>query len=105
MQISQAVIDDLVARIKSVVEPEQVIIYGSAAYGLMVKDRDIELLVVVSDGTHRRHTCQRIYKNFRGFGQPVYVLVATKNDLAKHKDDTGFIYGNILSEGKMVYAV
>jgi predicted nucleotidyltransferase len=104
MQLSQAVIDNLIARIKSVVEPEQVIIFGSAARGLMAKDSDIDVLVVVSDGTHRRHTCQHIYKNLHGFGQPVDVLVATKDDLAKHKNDTGFIYRSILSEGKAVYA-
>jgi len=104
MQLAQAVIDDLIIRIKGVVKPEQVILFGSAARGLMAHDSDIDVLVVVPDGMHRRHTCQHIYRNLRGFGRPVDVLVATKNDLAKHKEDPGFIYQNILREGKTIYA-
>lgn len=104
MQISQDVINDLISRIKHVVEPEEIILFGSVARGLMAHDSDIDVLVVVPDGTHRRHTCQRIYRSLRGFGQPVDVLVATKNDLIVHKEDTGFIYRNILSEGKTIYA-
>ena len=42
--------------------------------------------------------------NLFGFGYPVDVLVATKEDLEKHKDNPGLIYRNILKEGKTVYA-
>src|SRR5580658_727485 len=102
MQLSQDVIDNLIGRIKKVVEPKEVILFGSAARGLMAHDSDIDVLVVVPSGTHRMHTCQKIHRNLLGFGLPVDVLVATKEDLEKHKDNPGLIYGNILKEGKSI---
>lgn len=42
MQISQEVINDLVNRIKIVVDPQQVILFGSAARGLMAPDSDLD---------------------------------------------------------------
>ena len=53
MQLNQDIINNLIGRIKKVVEPEQVILFGSAARGLMAHDSDIDVLVVVPEGTHR----------------------------------------------------
>lgn len=102
--MNQTVIDDLINRIKRVVAPEQVIVFGSAARGLMGHDSDLDVLVVVPKGTHRFHTCQQIHTQLFGFGLPVDVVVATKEDLDKHKNNPGLIYQSILSEGKTVYA-
>lgn len=104
MHLSQTTLDDLITRIKGVIEPEQVILFGSAARGLMADDSDIDVLVVVPEGTHRFRTCQLIHRHLLGFDLPVDVVVATKNDLEKHKDNPGLIYRNILKEGKQVYA-
>ena len=42
--------------------------------------------------------------NLFGFEYPVDVIVATRADLEKHKNNPGLIYRNILEEGKSVYA-
>lgn len=104
MQLQQEIINDLIERIKAVVNPKKVIIFGSAARGLMAPDSDIDVLIIVPEGTHRRNTSRAIHKNLFGFIFPVDVIVATTADLEKHKDDPGFIYQNILNEGKAVYA-
>ncbi len=104
MQLSQDIINNLIGRIKKVVEPEQVILFGSAARGLMGPDSDIDVLVVIPKGIHRFHTCQAIHRQLSGFGLPVDVVVANQEVLAKHKDNPGLIYRNILKEGKTVYA-
>src|ERR1700733_1982637 len=109
MHISQDIIDNLVSRIKKVIEPKEVILFGSAARGLMADDSDIDVLVVVPAGTHRMRTSQQIHMNLFGFEYPVDVIVATRADLEKHKNNPGLIYRsliyrNILKEGKSVYA-
>lgn len=104
MQLSKEITDKLIERIKRAIEPVQVIIFGSAARGLMAPDSDIDVLVVVPEGTHRRYTCQNFHKNLSGFGMPVDVLVATTGDLEKHRDNPGLICRVILQEGKTVYA-
>ncbi len=86
------------------VNPIEVIVFGSAARGLMAENSDIDVLLVVPKGTHRRHTSQLIHQNLLGFGLPVDIVVALRKDLEEYKDSPGLIYRNILREGKTVYA-
>jgi hypothetical protein len=56
------------------------------------------------EGVHRRRTAQLLYQRVRGTGVPFDILVATPDDLRKHKDKIGLIYRTILQEGREVYA-
>ena len=51
---------------------------------------------VIDNLIARRQTSQQIHMNLFGFEYPVDVIVATKADLEKHKDNSGLIYRNIL---------
>ena len=84
--------------------PLRVIVFGSAARGDVKQNSDIDLLVVMPEGTHRRRTAQLLYRKIRGVGVPFDIVVATPNDLEKHKENIGLIYWKILEEGKEVYA-
>ena len=99
---SQA-LNNLVRRIVEEIRPLRIILLGSVARNSMSEDSDIDLLVIVPEGTHRRHTAQLLYKNIRNIGIPFDLLVVTNNDLEKYKDTAGFIYQEILPEGKEVY--
>ena len=94
----------LIQGIVDEVRPLRIIVFGSAARGEMQPDSDVDLLVVMPDGTHRRRTAQLLYRKIRGAGVPFDVLVATEDDLERHKDNVGLIYRTILREGKEVYA-
>jgi len=98
------VIQDLTQRIVAEVQPLRIIVFGSAAKGEMHADSDIDLLVVMPEGTHRRRTAQMLYRRIRKVGIPFDILVATPADLEKHKENIGLIYRQILAEGKEVYA-
>lgn len=103
-ELSQQTIQELVQRIRKAVVANQIIIFGSSARELMAYDSDIDVLVVVPDGTHRRRASQQIYMSLVGFGKPVDVVVATTSDINLHKDKPGYIYRNALTEGKTIYA-
>ena len=62
----------------------------------MGPDSDIDVLVVMPDGVHRRQTAQLLYRQIRGLGVPFDILVATPDDLERHKDNIGLIYQSIL---------
>jgi len=94
----------LIQGIVDEVRPLRIIVFGSAARGEMQPDSDVDLLVVMPDGTHRRRTAQSLYRTIRGAGVPFDVLVATASDLERHKNNVGLIYRTILREGKEVYA-
>ncbi len=91
-------------RIVNEVQPLRIILFGSAARGELKPDSDIDILIIMPEGTHRRHTAQLLYRKIRGVGVLFDILVATQNDLEKHKDNIGLIYRTILEEGKEVYA-
>ena len=97
-------LDKLIERIVDAVHPLKIILFGSAARGEMSPDSDVDVLVVMPDGTHRRHTAQYLYQTIRGVKVPFDVLVATPSDLEKHRDNVGLIYHTVIREGKIVYA-
>ena len=56
MQVDQVVLSSLVQQIVDAACPVQIILFGSAARGDMRLGSDLDLLVVMPDGTHRRKT-------------------------------------------------
>ena len=104
MQSDSEVIEQLVQRIIELVQPLRIILFGSAARGEMGPDSDIDVLVVMPEGVHRRQTAQLLYQQIRGLGVPFDILVATPDDLERHRDNIGLIYQSILREGREVYA-
>jgi len=104
MHPDPALVDHLVRQIVATVLPLRILLFGSAARGEMGPESDLDLLVVMPDGTHRRKTAQQLYRTLDGQGHPFDVIVATPSDLERHKDTVGLIYREILHEGREVYA-
>ena len=67
----QAQIDTLTRQIVEAVHPLRIILFGSAARGHTSPDSDVDLLVVMPDGTHRRHAAQHLYRSIRGITIPL----------------------------------
>lgn len=98
------IIDDLISRIVGAVHPIRIILFGSAARGEMGPDSDIDVMVVMPDGTHQLHAARYLYKRMSGFGYPVDIVVTTPGVLERHKHNIGLIYRIVLAEGKEIYA-
>ena len=97
-------IDYLVRRVVEIADPLRILLFGSAARGEARPGSDVDLLVVMPEGTHRRATAQRLYREITGVGLPFDIVVATPSDLEKHKDNIGLVYRSALRDGKEVYA-
>lgn len=104
MAVSDEQLTELVKRIVDTVDPLRVILFGSTARGQARSDSDLDVLVVVPDGAHRRRTAQKIYRGLLGFGIPVDVVVATHSDLQMYSDSPGLIYKEAIREGVELYA-
>ncbi len=96
-------VQELVDRIVDAVHPLRIILFGSAARGTMGPDSDLDVLVVMPDGTHRRRTAQLLHERVR---TPLAfdILVATPRDLDLYRDSPGLIYRTVLREGTELYA-
>lgn len=104
MQPDQDQLGELVRQIVDTVHPLRVILFGSAARGAMGPRSDVDLLVVMPEGTHRLNTMGLIYRSIRKASLPFDVIVATPSDLAKYGDTPGLIYREIIREGRELYA-
>ncbi|HJW86977.1 MAG TPA: nucleotidyltransferase domain-containing protein [Candidatus Brocadiaceae bacterium] len=104
VSINTEAIDKIVGRIVELVHPLRIILFGSVARDDTGSDSDIDLLVVMPEGVHRRKTAQFLYQHIVGIKIPFDLVVATSNDLEKHKENLGLIYRSALREGKEVYA-
>ena len=104
METHSKVIGELVHRIVEEVHPLRIILFGSAGKGDIGQSSDIDLLVVMPEGVHRRRIAQFLYQKIIGLGVPFDIIVATPQDLQKHKNNVGLIYRTILQDGREVYA-
>lgn len=104
MQPDQKTLEELVRQVVEIVHPLRIILFGSAARGTMGPDSDLDLLIVMPEGSHRRRTAQRLYREINGLGVPFDLLVTTPSDLEKHKAKIGLVYQTVLQEGKEIYA-
>jgi predicted nucleotidyltransferase len=100
----QSRLDLLISRIVEITHPLRIVMFGSAARMDTGPDSDIDLLIIMPEGTHRRATAQKLYKEISGIGLPFDVIIATPSDILKHKDNIGLIYRSALRDGKEVYA-
>lgn len=93
-----------VERVVAEVQPLRIILFGSRAKGNARPDSDIDLLVVMPDGTPRRPTAQRLYRVISPPGVGVDYLVTTPAVLTRHAENIGLVYKEILRTGQEVYA-
>ena len=103
MKVDQKLIDTVVQRIVETAHPLRIILFGSAATGSMGPDSDLDLLVVVPDGVHRRRTAQQIYRRLSRLGIPKDIVVATESDIRQHKDNPSLVLFQALAHGKELY--
>jgi predicted nucleotidyltransferase len=103
MNIAQENIDLLVKAVAESAHPLRIILFGSAAKERNTSESDIDLLVIMPNGVHRRKTAQAIYRTVRIVGVPYDIVVATPDDIERHRNNKGLIYHTALSDGKEVY--
>ena len=97
------VIQDVARRVVAIVQPERIVLFGSAVKGEMNLDSDLDILVIVKGPVHRRRMAQSIYRGLHGVGLPVDVVVATEQDIFEYKDKVGSIIRPALAEGQVIY--
>jgi predicted nucleotidyltransferase len=103
MEPDAQLLEELVRRIVEAVHPLRIILFGSAARGEMGPDSDLDVLVVMPDGVHRRETGQLIYRHLLGLGFATDVVVVTQSDIERYASNPYMIINPALDEGKELY--
>ena len=101
-KLEQSVLDDIVRRVVEVVDPERIILFGSASRGEMGPRSDVDRLIVKECGNARRLIC-RIYRRLHGVGVAVDAIVVSPVDVERYKDCYALIFKPALQDGRVVY--
>ena len=100
----EILIDQMVRRIVDRFDPEQIILFGSAARGDATRDSDVDLLVVmpVEGPKHKKQVQIRVA--LHDIRIPKDIIVTTPEDFEWRKEIPGTIEYPAVHEGKVLYA-
>lgn len=97
------VLPEITRRILAVSNPAKIILFGSYARGDFGPDSDLDLLVILDEVDSPRSESVHLRRSLRGLLVPVDILVATPEQVERHRNTVGLIYRSALSEGKVLY--
>ena len=98
------VLDEVVRRIVSAVNPVKIILFGSWACGKQRKDSDIDILVVVEDSNLPRYKRSAVIdKALAGILIPKDIVVYTQKEIDEWKDIPFSFVSTVLKYGKVIF--
>ena len=102
--ISPDLLEEMERRLIAELQPEQIILFGSHAWGSPDEDSDVDLLVIVprSDDKPARRA-MRAYRCLRGLMVPADVLVKTRSEVERFRRVHASLESEILERGKVLY--
>ena len=100
--LDQKVLDTIIARIVDVVEPERIILFGSAAQGGADRHSDVDLLII-KDGGDPLDFMAQIYSRLFGVGTAVDAIVVSPEDVERFRDSHALVIKPALQHGTVVY--
>jgi predicted nucleotidyltransferase len=105
--VSNDQLASLAERIIRLVDPCQVILFGSQARGTAEEGSDIDLLIVgdrsPGETWSRRREIGRIRRNLPFIGVPIDILFFTPEEVERWRDTTNHVVSEALREGIVLY--
>jgi predicted nucleotidyltransferase len=101
--LTPALIIEMVNRIVNAVHPDQIVLFGSYAYGIPHEDSDIDILVIMETDRPRHKRSVIINQVLAGLIIPKDLLVYTPEEVAEWKDVPQAFITQILTMGVILY--
>jgi predicted nucleotidyltransferase len=100
----EPLLDETVRRLAAEFDPDQIILFGSHAWGTPTEESDIDLLVIVPESDKRpNQRATRAHRCLRGLLAPMDVLVKTREEMARFGRVPTSLESEILERGKVIY--
>ena len=100
---SEAIISTMVDRIVGRFGPSRVVLFGSQARGTAREHSDVDLLVVMGNGTDKRRTAVEIRRSLGDLPVSKDIVVATPDEIARRGSVVGSVLHAALREGRVIY--
>lgn len=102
--VTDAVLDEMVDRLVTELRPEQIILFGSRAWGTPHEDSDVDLLVIVPDGEDVGHKqAVRARHALHGLDVPVDILLKTRSQFDRRRTFRATLDAEIKERGVVLY--
>jgi predicted nucleotidyltransferase len=102
--IPETMLAEVVQRLAAEFDPEQIILFGSHAWGTPNEDSDLDLLVIVSRSDERpTRRAVHAHRCLRGLLVPMDVLVKTREEMDRFGQVPASFEAEILQRGKVLY--
>jgi uncharacterized protein len=103
MGIDEALIQEIVRRILTVIQPDRIILFGSAATGTMTRDSDIDLLVLAPPEANTVEERVQIRRAIGDLGYPFDILMIATDFFEESKNFVGGIAYPANKYGRVIY--
>ena len=101
--VDRKLLDDVIARIRSVGDPQRVVLFGSHAHGRGRPDSDLDLLIVEDSDLPRHRRAPRYLRALAGVFPAKDVIVWTPSEIAEWSRVPHAFISTILREGVTLY--
>ena len=102
--LAPELLNEVVRRLVAEFQPEQIILFGSYAWGMPTEDSDVDLFVVVTDSKetpYRREV--RAHRCLQRMGFAKDILVRTRAEADRYRDVLASLEHRVFEEGKILY--
>jgi uncharacterized protein len=96
-------IEKIIAFAVQIAEPDEIILFGSMANGTNNVHSDLDLLIVMDEHFQKQQLAERIEQFAQEIALRADVLIYSKNDLEKARQQPNSFLAGILAGGKIVY--
>jgi predicted nucleotidyltransferase len=102
--IDSGLLEEMIRRLVAEFQPEQIILFGSHAWGTPDEDSDVDLLVIVphSDISPTQRAI-RAYRCLRGLNVPKDILIKTRAEVERFRHVHASLECEILGRGRVLY--
>ena len=103
-RVDEAILNDMTKRLVAEFDPDQVILFGSYAWGIPGKDSDVDLYVIVPMSNER--PLRRAYRARVCLGDVKIakdVLVRTREESEKYRHVYASLENQIFEKGRVLY--
>jgi predicted nucleotidyltransferase len=102
--LSTDLLEEITQRLVAEFQPDQIILFGSHAWGAPHEDSDVDLLVIVPESNEPPvQRAQRAHCCLSGLNVPKDVLVKTRAEVERYRHVHASLTGQILEEGRVLY--
>jgi len=104
-KISEEILQEIVRCLVTEFDPEQIILFGSQAWGIPTEDSDVDLYVIIANTTERplslMYRAEACLSDECKFATDI--LIKTRSDAEKYRTVAGSLDHKVFTRGRILY--